>query len=234
MFKTFSWYCILKCFKQRLLRQFQKGFGHQKQSSSHEQHLVVFAGSFQKYFEGKKLQEYFVMYFLFFRPCWFVKHYHSPWKRGQCLGVRKLCCRQREGGSCAWGRLFSGSHSLHVVGWQHACLASSLHGPIHPAFINGLHIDNGVTIFEGNLISVSCCVVIHSPVCLLLIGIKRGKLRVVHISAVRFSSGSGLGRGTAVAQSYLPQQWMGGKEPMTQWFAEWQQMLTFAVAALWS
>lgn len=96
LFKTFSWYCILKCFKQRLLRQFQKGFGHQKQSSSHEQHLVVFAGSFQKYFEGKKLQEYFVMYFLFFRPCWFVKHYHSPWKRGQCLGVRKLCCRQRE------------------------------------------------------------------------------------------------------------------------------------------
>lgn len=53
-------------------------------------------------------------------------------------------------------------------------------------------------------------------------------------SSPAHSNGYELGRGSAVAQSYLPQQWMGGKELMTRWFAEWQQMLISVVAALWS
>lgn len=57
-----------------------------------------------------------------------------------------------------------GSDGLHVVGWQHPCVASALHGPIHPAIIDLLHIDDGVPILEGDLVLVSSTVVIHCAV----------------------------------------------------------------------
>lgn len=66
-----------------------------------------------------------------------------------------------------------GLDSFYIVGWQHASLACSLDGAIHPAFINGLYVYNCVTIFEGNLIRISCHIVIHGSVGLLS-GVRKG------------------------------------------------------------
>lgn len=57
------------------------------------------------------------------------------------------------------------SHSyldrLYVVGGQHAGLSSTLHCAIHPALINGLDVQDDVSIFEGHLVIVGSSVVIH-------------------------------------------------------------------------
>lgn len=75
---------------------------------------------------------------------------------------------------CGWA---SGSVALDgfdVVGGQHARLAGSLHRPVHPTLVDGLDVDNRVTVFEGNLISVRRRVVVHGPVRLLLVLRKEG------------------------------------------------------------
>lgn len=65
------------------------------------------------------------------------------------------------------GGVPQGSDGLHIVGWQHPSVAGALHGPIHPAIIDLLHVDDGVSILEGDLILISSTVVIHSTVPLL-------------------------------------------------------------------
>lgn len=60
-----------------------------------------------------------------------------------------------------------GSDGLHVVGRQHPRVASALHGPVHPAIVNLLHVHDGVPILEGDLVLVRGAVVIHSAVPLL-------------------------------------------------------------------
>ena len=65
------------------------------------------------------------------------------------------------------GRCPAGSDGLHVVGWQHPCVTGALHGPVHPAVVNLLHVDDGVPILEGDLVLVGSTVVVHSTVPLL-------------------------------------------------------------------
>lgn len=65
------------------------------------------------------------------------------------------------------GRCPAGSHGLHVVGWQHPRVTGALHGPVHPAVVDLLHVDNGVPILEGDLVLVGSTVVVHSTVPLL-------------------------------------------------------------------
>lgn len=50
---------------------------------------------------------------------------------------------------------------FNVVGWQHAGLAGTLNSTIHPAFVDGLHVDDDVAVLEGHLVTVGCGVVIH-------------------------------------------------------------------------
>lgn len=52
------------------------------------------------------------------------------------------------------------SYSLHIVGWKHACVTGPLNSAIHPAIINLLHIDDCVTVLEGDLILISRIVII--------------------------------------------------------------------------
>lgn len=52
------------------------------------------------------------------------------------------------------------SYSLHIVSWKHACVTGPFNGAIHPAIVNLLHIDYGITILEGDLIFISCTVII--------------------------------------------------------------------------
>lgn len=61
---------------------------------------------------------------------------------------------------------FFPSHSdgLHVVGRQHALLASALHAAVHPALVNLLHVYDHVSVHEGHLVLVGSRVVIHSSV----------------------------------------------------------------------
>lgn len=63
--------------------------------------------------------------------------------------------------------LLSHSDGLHVVGRQHALLASAGNAAIHPAFVDLLHVHNLVSVHEGHLIIVSSGVVIDGPVALL-------------------------------------------------------------------
>lgn len=63
-----------------------------------------------------------------------------------------------------------GSDGLHIVGWEHAGVPCALHSAIHPAIIYLLHIDDGVAILEGDLIFISCIVVIDSTEPLLGVG----------------------------------------------------------------
>lgn len=51
---------------------------------------------------------------------------------------------------------------FHIVGWQHASLASALNGSIHPALVNRLNVHNDVAILEGHLIGVSSRIVVQS------------------------------------------------------------------------
>ena len=50
---------------------------------------------------------------------------------------------------------------LHVVGGQHAGLAGALHGAVHPALVDGLHVDDDVAVLEGHLVVVRRAVVVH-------------------------------------------------------------------------
>lgn len=54
--------------------------------------------------------------------------------------------------------------TLHIVCWEHARLAGPLHGAVHPALIDGLSIDDDITVAEGNLVVVLRCVVVQCPV----------------------------------------------------------------------
>lgn len=73
------------------------------------------------------------------------------------------CAGERQDGTGALGS----SDGLHVVGWQHACVARALHGAVHPAVVNLLHVDDRVPVLEGDFILVGSAVVIHSAVPLL-------------------------------------------------------------------
>lgn len=53
-----------------------------------------------------------------------------------------------------------GSYSLHIVGWKHAGVAGPFNSAVHPAIINLLHVDDGVTVLKGDLILICCIVVI--------------------------------------------------------------------------
>lgn len=65
------------------------------------------------------------------------------------------------------GRGPAGSDGLHVVGRQHPRVTGALHGPVHPAIVDLLHVDDGVPILEGDLILVGGAVVVDSAVPLL-------------------------------------------------------------------
>lgn len=65
------------------------------------------------------------------------------------------------------GRRPAGSDGLYVVGRQHPRVAGALHGPVHPAVVDLLHVDNGVPVLEGDLVLVGGTVVIHGAVPLL-------------------------------------------------------------------
>lgn len=58
----------------------------------------------------------------------------------------------------------AGSDGLHVVGRQHPRVTGALHGPIHPAVVNLLHVHDGVPILEGDLVLIGSAVVIDSAV----------------------------------------------------------------------
>lgn len=96
------------------------------------------------------------------------------WKR--CY--KRFCTRRWWAGPClrhADGPAGSAAlHGFHVVGGQHPRLAGSLHRPVHPALVDGLHVHNRVPVFEGNLVSVGRRVVVHGPVRLLLVLRKEG------------------------------------------------------------
>ena len=62
------------------------------------------------------------------------------------------------------GRRPAGSDGLYVVGRQHPRVAGALHGPVHPAVVDLLHVDNGVPVLEGDLVLVGGTVVIHGAV----------------------------------------------------------------------
>lgn len=66
---------------------------------------------------------------------------------GALAGVR--------GGACVF------LNSLHVVGGQHAGLAGALHGAVHPALVDGLHVDDDVAVLEGNLVVVGGTIVVQ-------------------------------------------------------------------------
>ena len=51
--------------------------------------------------------------------------------------------------------------SFHVVGGQHAGLAGALHGAVHPALVDGLHVHDHVAVLEGNLVVVGRPVVVN-------------------------------------------------------------------------
>lgn len=53
------------------------------------------------------------------------------------------------------------SDCLHIVRWQHPSLSSALHGAVHPAFIDGLNVDDDIPVFEGHLVIVRSGIVIH-------------------------------------------------------------------------
>lgn len=61
----------------------------------------------------------------------------------------------------------AGSDGFHVVGRQHPRVAGALDGPVHPAIVDLLHVDDGVPILEGDLVLVGGTVVVHSTVPLL-------------------------------------------------------------------
>lgn len=54
--------------------------------------------------------------------------------------------------------------TLHVVRRQHARLAGSLHGAVHPAFVDWLSVDDDITVPERNLVMVLGCVVVQRSV----------------------------------------------------------------------
>lgn len=54
--------------------------------------------------------------------------------------------------------------TLHIVCREHARLAGPLHGAVHPALIDGLSIDDDISVAEGNLVVVLRCVVVQRPV----------------------------------------------------------------------
>lgn len=53
--------------------------------------------------------------------------------------------------------------ALHIVGGQHARLAGALHGAVHPALVDGLSVDDDVSVPEGNLVVVLGRVVVQRP-----------------------------------------------------------------------
>lgn len=62
--------------------------------------------------------------------------------------------------------------ALHVVGWQHARPSGALHGPVHPALVDGLSVHDDVAIAEGHLVVVLRRVVVQRPVDALGGGVK--------------------------------------------------------------
>lgn len=60
-----------------------------------------------------------------------------------------------------------GSNGLHVVGGEHPRVPRALHRAVHPPVIDLLHVDDGVTVLEGDLILIGCVVVIDSAETLL-------------------------------------------------------------------
>lgn len=60
-----------------------------------------------------------------------------------------------------------GSDGLDIVGRQHPRVTSALHGPIHPAVVDLLHVHDGVPILEGDLVLIGSAVVVDGTVPLL-------------------------------------------------------------------
>lgn len=54
--------------------------------------------------------------------------------------------------------------TLHVICGQHAGLAGPLHGAVHPALVDGLSVDDDVTVTEGDLVVVLRRVVVQRPI----------------------------------------------------------------------
>lgn len=54
--------------------------------------------------------------------------------------------------------------TLHIVCRQHAGLPGSLHRAVHPAFVDGLSVDDDVAVPERDLVVVLGCVVVQRPV----------------------------------------------------------------------
>ncbi len=54
--------------------------------------------------------------------------------------------------------------TFHIICRQHAGLAGSLHGAIHPALVDGLSVDDDVAVPERNLVMVLSCVVVQCPI----------------------------------------------------------------------
>lgn len=63
-------------------------------------------------------------------------------------------------GGVFWG-FFLSLDRFNVVGWQHAGLAGALHGTVHPALVDGLHVDDDIAVLEGHLVAVGSGVVVH-------------------------------------------------------------------------
>lgn len=59
------------------------------------------------------------------------------------------------------------SDGLHVVGWQHPRVARALHRAVHPTVVDLLHVDDGVTILEGDLVLIGRVVIIDGTETLL-------------------------------------------------------------------
>lgn len=55
-------------------------------------------------------------------------------------------------------------NELDVIGREHPCFPSSLHGTVHPAVVDGLHVDDVVAVPEGDLVFVLGAVIVHGSV----------------------------------------------------------------------
>lgn len=53
---------------------------------------------------------------------------------------------------------------LHIVGGQHAGLASALHPAGHPARVDGFHLENDIALAEADFVDVLRLVVIDGPI----------------------------------------------------------------------
>lgn len=60
------------------------------------------------------------------------------------------------------GATLSSIQLLDVIGGQHSTLPCSLHRPCHPAVVNGIAVDDHVTIHEAYFVRILCNIIVHS------------------------------------------------------------------------